>query len=132
MSEPQGQLLRRAYQAFNARDIDAALEMMHADVDWPNGMEGGRLHGHREVGEYWRRQFDLIDSRVEPQHIEQRPDGQVVVTVRQVVRDRAGSVISEDTVEHWYVINKGLIERMKSFMITERAVRANRRRRAWA
>jgi hypothetical protein len=36
------QLLRRAYEAFNARDIDAALALMHLDVDWPNGMEGGR------------------------------------------------------------------------------------------
>lgn len=111
-SAPREQLLRRAYEAFNARDIDGALAMMHADVDWPNGMDGGRLHGHGEVGEYWRRQFDSIDSRVEPRHTEQRPDGQVVVTVHQVVRDRAGKVISEDTVEHWYVINEGMIERM--------------------
>jgi ribosomal protein S18 acetylase RimI-like enzyme len=106
------QLLRRAYEAFNARDVDGALATMHADVDWPNGMEGGRLHGHREVREYWRRQFDLIDSLVEPQQIEQRPGGQVIVTVRQVVRDGAGSVISENTVEHRYVISEGLIEHM--------------------
>ena len=78
MSDPQEQLLRRAYEAFNARDVDGALATMHADVDWPNGMEGGRLHGHQEVREYWRRQFDLIDSLVEPRQIEQRPDGQVV------------------------------------------------------
>ncbi len=112
MREAQEQLVRRAYEAFNARDIDGALATMHVDVDWPNGMEGGRLHGHREVREYWRRQFDLIDSRVEPQHIVQRSGGQVVVTVRQVVRDRAGNVISDATVEHCYVINEGLIERM--------------------
>jgi ribosomal protein S18 acetylase RimI-like enzyme len=112
MSDPQEQLLRRAYKAFNARDINGALATMHADVDWPNGMEGGRVHGHREIREYWRRQFDLIDSHVEPQRIEQRANGQVIVTVRQVVRDRAGDLISEDTVEHWYVINEGLIERM--------------------
>lgn len=118
MSEAHEQLLRRAYEAFDARDIDGVLAMMHANVDWPNGMEGGRLHGHREVREYWRRQFDLIDSRVEPQHIEQRPDGQVGVTVRQVVRDRTGSVISEDTVEHRYAISEGLIERMDIGSIT--------------
>jgi ribosomal protein S18 acetylase RimI-like enzyme/ketosteroid isomerase-like protein len=112
VSETNERLLERAYAAFNARDIDGILAMMHADVDWPNGMEGGRLHGHEEVREYWRRQFDLIDSRVEPQRIEQRPGGQVVVTVRQVVRDGAGSVISEGTVEHRYVISEGLIERM--------------------
>ncbi len=112
MSDPQEQLLRGAYEAFNARDIDGALARMHANVDWPNGMEGGRLHGHQEVRDYWRRQFDLIDSLVEPRQIERRPDGQVIVTVRQVVRDGAGSVMSENTVEHWYVISEGLIERM--------------------
>jgi ribosomal protein S18 acetylase RimI-like enzyme len=112
MSEANERLLRRAYEAFNARDIDGALATTQVDVDWPNGMEGGRLHGHREVREYWRRQFDLIDSRVVPQHMEQRPDGQVVVTVRQVVRDRAGNVISEDIVEHWHVIHEGLIAQM--------------------
>ena len=112
VSETSELLLRRAYEAFNARDIDRALATMHTDVDWPNGMEGGRLHGHREVRDYWRRQFDLIDSRVEPQRIEQRPDGQLAVTVHQSVRDRTGKVISEDTVEHRYVISEGLIERM--------------------
>ena len=106
------ELLRRAYEAFNARDIEKALSLMHPDVDWPNGMEGGRLHGRQEVRDYWRRQFDLIDSRVEPQRIEQRPDGQLVVTVHQVVRDRTGKAISEDTVEHRYVISEELIERM--------------------
>jgi ribosomal protein S18 acetylase RimI-like enzyme len=112
MSDPQEQLLRCAYEAFNARDIEGALATMHANVDWPNGMEGGRLHGHREVHEYWRRQFDLIDSLVEPRQIEQRPDGQVIATVRQLVRDRAGNVVSDRTVEHRFVIAGGLIERM--------------------
>ena len=39
---------------------------MHPDVDWPNGMEGGREHGHAAVRDYWTRQFGLIDSHVEP------------------------------------------------------------------
>jgi hypothetical protein len=55
VSETSELLLRRAYEAFNARDIEEALSLMHPDVDWPNGMEGGRLHGHREVRDYWRR-----------------------------------------------------------------------------
>jgi hypothetical protein len=112
VSAAYGPLLRRAYQAFNARDIEGALATMHPDVDWPNGMDGGRLHGHGEMRRYWRRQFGLIDSRVEPQRIEQRPDGQVVATVRQLVRDHAGNTISEDTIEHRYAIREGLIERM--------------------
>ena len=36
-------LLVKTYAAFNARDVDATLAAMHPDVDWPNGMEGGRV-----------------------------------------------------------------------------------------
>jgi ketosteroid isomerase-like protein len=42
-------LLRRAYAAFNARDLDAALALMHPDVDWPNAIEGGRVAGRPDV-----------------------------------------------------------------------------------
>jgi hypothetical protein len=112
LGETSELLLRRAYEAFNARDVEKALSLMHPDVDWPNGMEGGGLHGHREVRDYWRRQFALIDSHVEPLRIEQLVSDQTVVMVHQPVRNRAGHVISEDTVEHRYVISEGLIERM--------------------
>jgi hypothetical protein len=50
-------LLRRAYEAFNARDLDGALAPMHPDVDWPNAIEGGRVHGHAAVRAYWAAQF---------------------------------------------------------------------------
>jgi SnoaL-like domain len=105
-------LLRRAYEAFNARDIEGALATMHEHVGWPNGIEGGRLHGHREVSDYWQRLFGFTDSRVKPRRIERGPDGQVVVTVHQLVRDRAGDRVFDATVEHRYVISEGLIERM--------------------
>jgi ketosteroid isomerase-like protein len=49
--------LRRAYEALNARDIDGALALMHPDVDWPNGWEGGRVHGHGLV-----ERMDVEDS----------------------------------------------------------------------
>ena len=42
-------LLERMYAAFNARDVDSVLAAMHADVDWPNGLEGGRVVGHDAV-----------------------------------------------------------------------------------
>jgi hypothetical protein len=85
---------------------------MHPDVDWPNAMEGGRVHGHQGVRDYWQRQFTLIDSHVDPQRIEPGPDGRIVVTARQVVRDRAGNIVSDEPVEHHYVIAEGLVKRM--------------------
>jgi hypothetical protein len=53
VSETSELLVRRAYEAFNACDIENALAPMHPDVDWPNGMEGGCLHDHRGVSDYW-------------------------------------------------------------------------------
>ncbi len=112
MSEHE-ELLRRAYEAFNARDVDAVLALMHPDVDWPNGMEGGRVLGHAAVREYWTRQFEVIDSRVEPEAFTTDAEGRVVVDVHQVVRDTAGELLSDGRVEHVYTIRDGLVERME-------------------
>jgi hypothetical protein len=106
------QLLRQAYEAFNARDIDGALALMHPDVDWPNGMEGGRELGHDAVRAYWTRQFGLIDSHVEPVGFGEDEEGRIVVDVDQVVRDLDGALLSEQRVQHVYTLRDGLIERM--------------------
>ena len=105
-------LLRRAYEAFNARDIDGALAVMHPDVDWPNGMDGGRERGHAAVRAYWKRQFGLIDSHVEPVGFEVDDAGRIVVDVHQVVRDLDGTALSEGRVRHLYTLRDGLVERM--------------------
>jgi hypothetical protein len=112
MPADEERLLRRAYEAFNARDIDGALALMHPDVDWPNGMEGGREVGHGAVRAYWTRQFELIASRVDPTAFSTDEEGRVVVDVHQVVRDPEGELISEGEVQHVYTFRDGLVERM--------------------
>ncbi len=106
------ELLAKAYAAFNTRDIDAALAMMHADVDWPNGMEGGRVHGHSGVRSYWQRQWTMIDPRVEPVGFATDPSGRTVVEVHQVVRDLSGHTLSDRMVHHVYSFRDSLIQRM--------------------
>ncbi len=106
------ELLHRAYEAFNARDIDAALALMHPDVDWPNGMEGGREHGRAAVREYWTRQFGMIDSHVEPLAISPEGD-RLKVDVHQVVRDLDGNLVSDGQVEHVYAFRGGLVAHME-------------------
>jgi ketosteroid isomerase-like protein len=105
-------LLRRAYEAFNARDIDAVLALMHPNVVWPNGMEGGWERGREAVRAYWTRQFGLIDSHVEPEAFEVDVDGRVVADVHQVVRDLEGVVVSDGRVRHIYSFRDGLVARM--------------------
>lgn len=106
-------VLERTYAAFNARDIGTVLAAMHPDVLWPNGMVGGTVVGHAAVRAYWTRQWGLIDSRVEPRGFAVEPDGRVAVTVRQVVRDLAGTVLKDTTVSHVYAFEDGLIKSME-------------------
>lgn len=106
-------LLRKAYQAFNTRDIDAVLAVLHPDVAWANGMEGGYVHGHDEVRDYWSRQWRLIDPHVEPQSFTTDETGQTGVDVHQVVCDLDGNVIVDQRVQHVYAIEHGLIKRME-------------------
>lgn len=106
-------LLRRAYDAFNARDLDRALSTMHPDVEWPNGMQGGYVHGRDAVRDYWTRQWHLIDPRVDPQRFTVDAAGRVVVEVRQVVRDLSGTILKDQVVRHVYDIEDGVIRRME-------------------
>jgi hypothetical protein len=106
------ELLRATYAAFNARDIDGVLRQMTADVDWPNGWEGGRVHGHAGVRDYWTRQWSAIDPLVEPLTFTTRPDGSVAVEVNQVARDLDGTLLSEGRVVHVYGFRGDLIGRM--------------------
>jgi ketosteroid isomerase-like protein len=111
MPDKEG-LIRSAYAAFNARDVDGVLALLEPDIDWENGMEGGRVHGHEGVRDYWVRQWRLIDPRVEPQSIQLDDDGRVVVEVHQVVRDLAGTLLADQTVYHAFEFKGGLIKRM--------------------
>lgn len=104
--------LTRVYAAFNARDIDTVLANMDADVDWPNGWEGGRLRGTAAVRDYWTRQWQAIDSRVDPVAFDTRADGRVAVTVHQLVRDLHGAVLDDREVRHVYSFRDGRVTRM--------------------
>jgi hypothetical protein len=111
LSKPE--LLTEVYAAFNQRDIDRVLAWMRPDVDWPNGMEGGRVHGREQVRAYWRRQWGILDPHVEPVRIADNEAGDTVVDVHQVVRDLSGKILKDQIVQHVYSFRDGLIERME-------------------
>jgi|ERR1035437_2228768 ketosteroid isomerase-like protein len=85
------ELLHWIYAAFNRREFEALLAAMQANVDWPNGMEGVRVLGKAAVRDYWRRQFELLDSKVEPKSFTREADGRIAVDVHQVVHDKSGN-----------------------------------------
>ena len=106
-------LIEEAYAAFNARDIDAVLKIMHPEVNWPNGWEGGYVKGHDEVRSYWTRQWKELNPRVEPVAFKEKQDEQIEVEVHQTAKDQQGNVLFDGIVKHIYTIENGLIKNME-------------------
>lgn len=105
-------LIKKAYSAFNSRDIDTALSTFHSDVQWPKAFEGGYVSGHDEIRKYWTRQWSEINPNVEPIGFNERQNGTLEVTVHQIVNDLKGNLMFDGTVKHIYTIQDDLLRRM--------------------
>lgn len=106
------ELIRYVYAAFNARHIDAVLQVMHPNVKWAKAWEGNYATGPDEVRAYWQRQWKEINPQVTPVGFTAREDGTLAVEVDQLVKDLEGNILFEGKVMHIYVINKGLLQQM--------------------
>ena len=110
---PEIELLRAAYAAFNARDVDAVLALMTPDVAWPKAFKGGFVRGPEEVRTYWTEQWSEINPHVEPVAFYPDDAGRILVEVHQVVRDLAGAVLADEHVVHRFTLARGLIQAME-------------------
>jgi hypothetical protein len=113
ISANETELIRTAYRAFNARDIDAALATMAADVTWLRAFKGGFVQGHDAIRVYWTEQWSEIDPHVEPISFDRESEGRILVRVQQVVRDLNGAVLADVQVGHRFRIAEGLIQGME-------------------
>ena len=118
MSEAHTQLVKHLYDRFNARDIDGVLAELASNVAWANGMDGGHVHGHDAVRDYWTRQWQMISPHVEPVAFQAADDHVVTVEVTQTVLDLDGQPLTgqthglkDKTVMHIFRIENGKIAR---------------------
>ena len=109
----RSELIATTYAAFNARDIARVLGTLSLDVEWPNGWEGGVVHGRVAVRDYWARQWAAINPRVEPISMDWLGPDVVRVLVHQVVRTLDGNLLSDTNVAHTYTFSDGLIQKME-------------------
>jgi hypothetical protein len=105
-------LIKKAYSAFNSRDIDTALSTFHPEVQWPKAFEGGYVSGHDDIRKYWTRQWTEINPHDEPIGFNERQNGTLEVMVHQTVKDLEGKLMFDGTVKHIYSIQDGLLKRM--------------------
>lgn len=118
MSKNDIQLIKGIYERFNARDIDGVLATLASDVAWANGMDGGHVHGHEGVREYWTRQWAMVSPYVEPIAFRQTGSDIIAVEVIQTVFDLNGQPLTgqthglkDKTVIHLFHMNEDKIIR---------------------
>jgi len=111
-------VVKRMYDCFNARDIEGVLAALDKAVAWANGMEGGHVHGHAAVRDYWTRQWALVSPRVQPITFQRGEDGAIVVEVIQSLFDLDGRPLNgqvqglkNKTVKHIFQMDKGAVTR---------------------
>ena len=105
-------LIKKAYSAFNERNIEQALSTMQLNVQWSKAWEGGYISGHDEIKQYWTRQWNEINPKVKPIGFKERENGSLEVLVHQIVKDLDGNSMFEGTVKHIYTFQEELIKTM--------------------
>jgi ketosteroid isomerase-like protein len=93
MSEENVELVHRVFDAFNRRDLDAALALMDDDVEFGSrlaGIEGG-YHGHRGIRRWWQTIRDASPDRM-IEIVEAEEIGDVTLTL---ARARGHGAVSQ-------------------------------------
>lgn len=103
------QFLQNLYDAFNNREIETIISVMHPDVKWANGVEGGFVYGRDAVREYWINQFKSIQVKLETLEFETDESNRNVVTAHQIVKDLQGKLLANTTIQQIFTIEDGLI-----------------------
>ena len=130
MSEENISIVRRAYDAFNRGDWEAALEHADPEIAW-------RLHGElaldvpetvrgrKAVKELWVGFFDAWDDyKMEPRDLTEAPDGRLLVTVRFTAVGQ-GSTAPIELEYYWlYRVSDGAILEVDAYLDRAEALAA--------
>ncbi len=128
MSQENVEVVRRSFEAFNAKDWDGAIELWDSDGEWKPAMaaavEGKVYRGHAEIRGYYD---DLLDSfaEVRTEDPEFRDLGDRVLTLYQlIVRGRDSDVVINQPGAVLHELRDGKIVRAASYLSQEQALRA--------
>ncbi len=103
------QFLQNLYDAFNNSELETIVEVMHPDVKWANGVEGGFVYGRDAVREYWKKQYQVIQVQLETLKFETDEKNRNVVTVHQIVKDLQDNLLADMTVKQIFTIENNSI-----------------------
>ena len=126
MSEENVEVVRRATDAYNRRDLEGMKAEAHPDVevDWSasRGLEAGVYRGFEETDAFYENWFDMFEIRLEPERFIESGD-LVLVPNTAVTRGRDGiETVARSCIV--YELRGGLITRICLYQETREALEA--------
>ena len=119
--------VRRAYDAINRRDIEAALDCFHDDAehDWSHsvGPDRGIYRGREEARHFWTNAFEAVDATFELEDIVAEGP-HVVVMVSAHIRGSGSGAEGVGRSPHVWTLQDGRATRFQLFQTWEEALAA--------
>jgi uncharacterized protein len=127
MSRENVDLARRGYEAFARRDLDAAIELMHPEIeahDPPEVPDATIYRGRDAVRRDWEQTSELFeDFSIDVEKSFDRGD-EVVVFLRYRGRGRESGAEVEALMAHVWTVRDGKAVRLRQFLDREEALEA--------
>ena len=129
MSQENVETLRRALEAFNRGDVDAALEALDAEVEWYPAVQpmlGERTvyRGHQGVRDLFRELFEVyLEFQIEDAEFQDLAD-RVVATCRVRARGKQSGAESDSPFGYLFEFRNGAVVRVRAFLDPKEALEA--------
>jgi ketosteroid isomerase-like protein len=126
VSESNIEIVRRLYEAMNARDVERGAALMHPDAEWvPSGRTGSApVRGVDAVIEFFTdraEMFDRMEATVE--RLWDRDD-EVLAFVRLAARGETSGAAVEIRIAHLWTLDDGLVVRGEAYANRDQALAA--------
>jgi ketosteroid isomerase-like protein len=129
MSQENVETLRRGLEAFSRGDVEAALEVLDAEVEWYPAVQpmlGERTvyRGHQGVRDMFRNMDEVyLEFRIEDAEFRDLGD-RVVATCRIRARGKQSGAESDSPFGYLFDFRNGTVVRVRSFLDPKEALEA--------
>ena len=129
MSQENVETLRRGLEAFSRADVEAALEVLDAEVEWYPAVQpmlGERTvyRGHQGVRDMFRNMDEVyLEFRIEDAEFRDLGD-RVVATCRIRARGKQSGAESDSPFGYLFDFRNGTVVRVRSFLDPKEALEA--------
>jgi ketosteroid isomerase-like protein len=117
VSQENLEIVRRLYQAMNARDVGGAAELIHPDAEWvpDSRVAEGPVRGRENVIRFFVDRAEMFDQLFVEIERSWEKDDIVLVFLRVAGRGEASGAEFEIRIGHLWTVRDGLVVRGEGY-----------------